>query len=92
MFNLLLIQMHIKFLSFSNAICYNINYFYEMTRDIFVHSQEVYTQHCPDPPFYLNRDKPPCFDSGYHVKVKVTVTIFWLNYDLIVNLTEIPYR
>lgn len=68
--------MHIKFLSFSYAISYNINYFYEMTRDIFVHSQEVYTQHCPDPPFYLNRDKPPCFDSGYHVKVKVTVTIF----------------
>lgn len=54
MFNLLLIQMHIKFLSFSYAICYNINYFYEMTRDIFVHSQEVYIQNFPDPPFYLN--------------------------------------
>lgn len=54
MFNLLLIQMHIKFLSFSYAICYNINYFYEMTTDIFVHSQEVYTQSCPDPPLYLN--------------------------------------
>lgn len=54
MFNLLLIQMHIKFLSFSYAICYNINYFNEMTRDIFVHSQEVYTQSCPDPPLYLN--------------------------------------
>lgn len=47
--------MHIKFLSFSYAISYNINYFYEMTRDIFVHSQEVYTQNCPDPPLYLNR-------------------------------------
>lgn len=66
--------MHIKFLSFSYAISYNINYFYEMTG--LNQRQEVYTQHCPDPPFYLNRDKPPCFDSGYHVKVKVTVTIF----------------